>query len=228
MHNTSLIQQAKALRSQGYTFMEIQKELKQSFSKGTLSYWCKGVELPSDHRGKIRCLNLAGLAKGRKMSALTYYKRRTARDNEMRLKNEGAVKLLDEPNVAKLALAILYWAEGGKNRNASLQFCNSDAYMIRMFLYLLRMCYTVRTDRIRITVQCRADQNIKDLEEYWSEVTNLALDRFYPTKVDKRTIGIATKKLDYKGVCRVDYYSADTYHEMMVIISMMQKFGPIA
>jgi hypothetical protein len=87
--------------------------------------------------------------------------------------------------------------------------------MIRLFVFLMRKCYSVDESKFRVTVQCRADQNPAELAAYWSAVTNIPLAKFYKPQIDPRTIGKPSKKLNYKGVCRIDYLSASVYHELL-------------
>ena len=127
---------------------------------------------------------------------------------------------LKDKNVAKIALAMLYLGEGSKNQS-SLVFGNSNPFVISLFLKLLRFCYPLNEQKFRCTVQCRADQNVKNLGMFWSKVTGISNQLFYKPQIDKRTIGLKTKKVDYQGVCRIDYFSADIFTELMQIIDLI-------
>ena len=70
---------------------------------------------------------------------------------------------------------------------------------------------------------CRADQNTKKLEKFWSNITRIPLSQFYKPRKDARTIGKPTKRKDYKGVCKIDYFSADIYTELMMIPRTIYK-----
>lgn len=48
-------------------------------------------------------------------------------------------------------------------------------------------------------MQCRADQNIEDLEKYWLSKVKIPREQFYKAQVDHRTIGKPTKKRIIKG-----------------------------
>ena len=73
--------------------------------------------------------------------------------------------------------------------------------------------------------QCRADQDIKKLEKFWSKITKIPPSQFYKARIDKRTIGKKTLKLEYKGVCRIDYFSADIFTELMKLPRILHM-GP--
>ena len=88
---------------------------------------------------------------------------------------------------------------------------------------LLRQCYDIDEKNFRCTLQCRADQDIIGLQEFWSKVTKIPLPQFYKSQIDPRTIGRPSKKFDYKRVCRIDYFSSYVYNELTIIIQEISK-----
>jgi len=90
-----------------------------------------------------------------------------------------------------------------------------------VFVDLMRKCYKIDESKFRCTVQCRADQNIKELEFFWSKTTDIPLKQFYKARVDKRTIGQISRKKDYKGVCRIDYFSSALDLELKYIAQVI-------
>lgn len=128
-------------------------------------------------------------------------------------------------DVAKIAVAMLYLGEGAKNRRGPLLFGNSNPGIMQLFLNLLRHSYAIDERKFRCTVQCRADQNVNQLEQFWPQITKIPFAQFYKTRIDPRTIGKPSKKLDYKGVCRIEYFSADLYQEIIAIGNLICKTG---
>ncbi|MDP2663986.1 MAG: hypothetical protein Q8P08_00910 [bacterium] len=128
---------------------------------------------------------------------------------------------LKKRSTSKIALAMLYLGEGSKKQRGALMFGNSDPSVVRLFLNLLRYCYNIDEKKFRCTLQCRADQNIKKLEKFWSKITGIPPSQFYKARIDPRTIGKPSKKLDYKGVCRIDYFSGDVFMELKQIIEVI-------
>jgi hypothetical protein len=119
---------------------------------------------------------------------------------------------------------MLYLGEGSKDsKRGSLMFGNSDPFIVSLFLRLLRCCYNINEGKFRCTLQCRADQNIKKLERFWFRITGIPLSQFYRARVDPRTIGKKSNKLDYKGVCRIDYFSAELFIELKQIAEIVNK-----
>ena len=179
--------------------------------------WCKNVDLPPEYEDKLRNLNLVNLKKMRQVYLQNKDERLNKFYQDVEQKNKRIFQLYkNNLEVGKLILAVLYLAEGAKSKS-SIMFGNSDSLVIILFINLMRKCYKIDESKFRCTVQCRADQNIPDLERFWSGVTKIPLGQFYKARVDKRTIGQVSRKKDYKGVCRIDYFSADLDRELKYI-----------
>lgn len=207
----------RKLRQEGMTYSEIVKILNVSIPRSTLSYWCKGLEISESAQEKFKQSVNRLLIRAREKAQSVKKEQRQAKVKLITEENADLLELLKNGRVAKLSLSILYLAEGSKNRAGTLTFCNSDAGIIKLFLTLLRCRYSTEAHRFRCTVQCRADQDNSALQLYWSGITQIPLDQFYKTLVDPRTVGKPTLKSNYMGVCRIDYFSADVYHELTII-----------
>ncbi len=227
MDRQELRRQAVRLRKQGKTYSEIQNNLRMTIPKSTLSYWCCSIPLPLNYQRRIRDYNEFNLSKARKIALAVIKVKRKKYLKLITNRNEYLATALKNKDTAKIALAILYLGEGAKNpKRGSLMFGNSDPFIISLFLRLLRYCYDVDESKFRCTLQCRADQNIKKLEKFWSQITKIPSARFYKARVDPRTVGKPSKKLDYKGVCRIDYFSAELFIEIRQIARIIHKEGP--
>lgn len=213
--------QAVALRRQGKMYAEIERILRKRISKSTLSYWCKGVPLPGGYGRKLKLFNLANLERARQKAAVVNRVKRQQRIEALVKKNKHLADFLDNQDAAKVALAILYLAEGSKTTSATVVFGNADPFVITLFLRLLRFCFVVDESKLRCTVQCRADQNIPELEHFWSKLTKIPPRQFYPAQIDPRTKGKPTRKKDYRGVCRIVYFSAPTFYELQQIVTII-------
>lgn len=221
MDRAKLKQKVIRLRKQGKTFSEIKNILKVTIPESTLSYWCRKVSLPLEYYKKIKILNEINREKGRKIALKT---NKYNREKYLQSVNNRIIHLraaLKNRDTAKIALAMLYLGEGGKKQRGSLMFGNSDPFILSLFLRLLRYCYNISESKFRCTLQCRADQNIRKLENFWSKITKISLTQFYKARIDPRTIGKPSKKLDYKGVCRIDYFSADLFIELKKIAEII-------
>jgi len=141
-------------------------------------------------------------------------------------RNKHLALLLKNKDIAKITLAMLYLGEGTKGLDrGSLRFGNSDPFVVDLFLNLIRKCYKIDKKKFRCTILCRADQNVNNLEKFWQKITKIPKHQFYKTRIDARTIGKPSKKLDYKGVCVIDYFSADIFLDLMQIPKTIHKMG---
>ncbi|HOX30417.1 MAG TPA: hypothetical protein P5080_05490 [Candidatus Paceibacterota bacterium] len=221
-----LKERAIRLRKSGNTYAQISEKLKVKIPKSTLSEWCRGIPLPAGYQRKIREYNLFTLQKARESAREAIEEKKREKIKAIRKYNSRLAGVISDKDMAKTALAMLYLGEGFKNpKRGSLAFGNSDAFTISLFLYLLRFAYNIDESKFRCTVQCRADQDTESLEKYWSRITLIPLKRFYKPLIDRRTIAKPTKKADYKGVCKIDYFSADIFHELLELPKIIFK-GP--
>jgi len=211
------------LRELGKTYPEINNEIGFSTPKSTLSYWCKNVKLADYYKQKIKEKNRKNLEKARNLAKISKEIKKNEHFQFIINKYKHLGKILNNRDVAKIALAMLYLGEGSKINRGSLMFGNSNPNIVYLFLYLLRKCYDLDESKFRCTLQCRADQNIQELEQFWSKKTNIPLKQFYKARIDPRTIGMVSKNKEYKGVCRIDYFSANINQELNQIAKILYK-----
>lgn len=221
MRQNDLKTKAEGLRKRGFTYSEISKQL-GGIPKTTLSTWLSELKLSDAALNEL----------SRKRTVIFQSNHRHASEAKKRKRAEYFVGIEErnllniqiglDPDFCKISLAMLYLGEG-KKQSGSISFGNSNEAIIKLFLGFLRRAYPVDESKFRVTVQCRADQNIPELETYWQSVTKIPFDQFYKSRVDSRTIGIISKKPEYKGVCRIDYFSADVFNELAVIAKMMLR-----
>ena len=212
---------AITLRQSGKTYTEIQELLIVKIPPSTLCTWFHQTQFSSQEKKRILLHSKERIRNGNTKANAT---RKLAK--EKRLKNiyDDNIylkDLLDNTDIAKIGLSILYLGEGSKHSRGTLCLGNSNPDIIRLFLRLLKKCFPIDEKKFRCTVQHRADQDSKMLKLFWSEVTHIPLDQFYSYKPDERTISFTTKKVDYKGVCRIDYLSTAVYNEVQVIAGLL-------
>ncbi|MBI4085772.1 MAG: hypothetical protein HY433_00820 [Candidatus Liptonbacteria bacterium] len=217
MNNINLRKETIRLRKSGRTYGDIQKILNRRIPKSTLSFWFKNMELSPRQKELLNKRIEERIKGGRFVATETNRKKREKYLENIKKNIKHLALLIQKSDVGKIALAMLYFGEGSKTRKGSLMFGNSDPRIISLFLRLLRTCYSIDEKKFRCTLQCRADQDIRKLEKFWSGITKISPTLFYKARIDARTIGKPSKKLDYKGVCRIDYFSADIYNELKII-----------
>jgi hypothetical protein len=225
-------QKVRELRSAGKMYSEIRQILKLKVPKSTISTWCKGIVLNEEAKIRVKNKIEKTLVSARVKAWSTIAIKRQKYLESICEQNKAVVKNLQNIEVAKIALAMLYLGEGSKTHRGSLMFGNSEPKVIALFLKLLRQCYHIDESKFRYTLQCRADQEVKKLEAYWSNVTGISSSQCYKVQIDPRTKGKPLKKKDYKGVCRIDYFSAHIDNELLIIVDLINKhyrlnFGPV-
>ena len=217
-----IIEKARELRSLGKTYTEIKLTLQADIPKSTFSSWFKDIKLPEYYRQKIIDLNGVHLSKVRYLAREANKIRREQYLKKINEMNIPVAQTILNKNTAKIALAMLCLGEASKSgHSSSFYFGNSDPKTIVLFLELLKACYNFDLKKVRCTVQCRDDQDIQALEKFWRETTSIPKELFYKTRVDKRTIGKATKKSNYKGVLRIDYFDYNVRYELESLASLV-------
>lgn len=224
-----LKQKAQSLRKKGLTYTEIIQQINYRVPKNTFTGWFKNIELSDDSKQRIVNKTAESGGRGRVIAWQSIRQKRAKLIEEIYHKVDKQIKDIDKLT-AKIILSMLYLGEGGKN-GEWIRFGNSDPKIIELFLILLRKSFEIDETRIRGKVQCRADQNISDLEKYWSKLTEIPINQFHKGFLDKRTLGKPTKRLDYKGVFVVIYCSNRIFLELKffsdIIYDRIVK-GPLA
>lgn len=215
--------QAVDLRRTGHTYKEIENILEIRIPKPTMYHWFRGIELTTGGAHRLKSIQSTSLKRAQEASVLSKAVRRKAYLEEKESRNAPLLRELSSESVQKITLAILYLAEGSKSKSGQMTFGNSDPGIICLFLSLLRETYPVDEKKFRCTLQARDDQNIQGLELFWSKVTGIPLTQFYKARIDPRSVGKVSRKREYKGVCRINYFSADLLYELMVVGSMLTR-----
>lgn len=225
MERQSIKKEAQRLRRLGKTYSEIQKMIGQKIPKSTLSYWCKDIFPSVGYYKKIQSLNIANLDKARKIACLVNRDKREKFLKSLRDRNLYLIEKIDK-DIQKIALATLYFGEGAKWKGTRyLGLGNSNPDVIKLYLKLLRNCYAIDRSKLKCRIGHRADQDINELQKFWSRITKIPLRNFYKTKPDPRTIGKKTKKKDYKGVCVIYYFSTEIQLELEIIADLILTEG---
>lgn len=211
-----------ALRTEGYTYTEICTLIGRQISKGTLSYICRGVTLGPSQRERIAGITRNYLEQNRKKAVEANKRILAEKIAGYREANLDIVPLLHDRRAKLIALAMLYLGEGAKWKGKrGLMLGSSDPHIIQLYIGLLRDCYNIPLGALKCRVQHRADQDPDTLVAYWSEVSGVKKENFYPCYVDKRTIGQVTKRPDYKGVCAVTCAGTHVQLELEQITSII-------
>ena len=211
--------QARTLRQQSCTYTEICAELGRPIPKGTLAYWFKDIRLTTQQQERIRAKIVASGVQGRPLASAAWARKiaRWSEEIETRVKSFGPLPYSD-PLIGKLVCGIMYVCEGGKYPSSRhLSFGNTDPDMIVAFLTLLRRWYAIDERKLRVKVAHRWDQDELALKHYWSQLTGIPLNQFHRSYADERTKGHPTGRLNYRGVCCIQYFDTSLQYELPAI-----------
>ena len=197
-----LREEARRLRREGWSLGEISKQLGPP--KNTLTLWVRGVELTPEQRFRLHKREIAANDRNR---ALAMAAHRQGRLDRIAAAQQQAHAFLagpdDEHRLKHVAAAMLYLGEGAKLEGV-FAFANSNPQVIRYWLYLLRTGFVIDETKFRIQLMSRADQDETVLRDFWTDVTGIT--QFIRGSVDARTRAQPTRRLAYKGVCKVIYH----------------------
>lgn len=217
-------EKAIKLRKEGYTYSEITKLLNLRISKSTLSVWLKDIKMTKDQKERLQKNINTKLITAQKKAWKINKIRRLQYLSNLKKKDLYLLKKIDL-DTQKLLLCILYLGEGAKTGGTQfLSLGNSNSNIVKLYLNLLKNCFKIDNSKFRVRIQCRADQNIPNLVNYWARITKISKKQFYPTYVDKRTFGKPTKKEDYRGVCTIHYFDRSIQFELELLADSVIKY----
>jgi transposase-like protein len=184
-------------REEGASIKEIAR--RTGAAQSSISRWVRDIELTEDQREALRIAAYNGHVKGRTMNIQLRREARAMAQEEGRM-------LAGNVDPLFVAGCMLYWAEGGKDRN-QIKFTNSDPAMVAVFVRFLRTYWNLRDRHIRLTCNLFADhvEQQRQIEQFWLDVAKLPCE-----SLCKSTVNVYSKyskkkrqnRLPY-GTCRI-------------------------
>ncbi|MCL5004651.1 MAG: hypothetical protein M1170_01755 [Patescibacteria group bacterium] len=196
---------AVQLRKRGWSYKKILTKIK--VAKSTLSLWLRDVELTFQQKEKL----LKGREKSRYAGAKARQRQRIEKTEKIINVAKEEAKILFKNPLFSSGL-MLYWAEGAKS-NESIKFSNSDPIMIKFMMKWFRDICNVPEKKIRIAVHMHELHCRKDIEQYWSKITNIPLKQFQKTYI-KPTSLKHRKNILYNGTCSVVIADRDLFRKI--------------
>lgn len=222
--NSHLQDEAIRLRLLGKTYSEINNILPKKIPKSTLSVWLKNLTFTTSQRQRLERNISDKIISSQKKAVKATKQAKINRLNTLRIKNVHLLPLINK-DIQKIMLSILYMGEGSKSKSSqNMTLGNVSPKIIKLYFTLLENCFKIDKSKFRIRIQCRADQNVKQLEHYWQKITKIPEKQFYPTYIDRRTIGKPTLKKNYKGICAVTYFDRSIQYELELLYESMLKY----
>lgn len=192
-------EQARAMRAEGATLLDIARSL--GVSKSSVSLWVRDVPFtPSPRRrGPKRSAHPASKAKARQIAELD---------------REGLVRIGTLSDDAFLAAGLALYAGEGSKGQGKVLFANTDPTMVRFFCAWLRAFFGVDEARMRARVYLHVGLDIEAAERFWSELTGVPREQFrqpYRAVADP-----SIRRNKHEHGCVYVYYCCSTTHRRIM------------
>ena len=217
MEETGTKEEAILLRKRGSSLKEISEILK--ISKSTAGLWLREVALSPSARKTLREKQENGRKKGnaaQKEKSVQKVKRIDA----IAVQYMNRTPFSQEQ--AKGMCALLYGCEGTKN-GTRVAFINSDPDLIRFFLTLFRIAFTVDEKKFRVVMQLHGYHKERQQLRFWASVTGICEKQF--SKTFQKKNGKRNIRDGYQGCISVRYNSADVQRELVSVYREILRRG---
>lgn len=204
-------EKAIVLRKQGFSYREILAEI--SVAKSTLSLWLGDVGLSKKQKHRLTEKRIAGILKGAAV-------KRNQRINLVRkiyAEAQADIGCLTKRELWLMGI-MLYWAEGSKEKEdhpgIGIQFTNSDAKMVRLFLkWLIEIC-DIKKEHIVLDIFLHENSKntLEKVKKYWIRETGFSADHFLYVYFKKSHIKTRRKNKgdNYFGVIKIRVRASST------------------
>lgn len=173
---------AQELRKKGLSYQEILQYI--HVSKGTVSNWCKDIELSSLQKEQLLYKKLFGQKRGSLIAAENKRKARIIRTQEIYKIALQEIGLVTERDHFMLGLS-LYAAEGDKTDRKGA-FTNADPRLIVFMMNWFRTVCKVPLSKLRGAIWIHEENDREKAKYYWSTLTGIPINQFHKTYVPKR------------------------------------------
>jgi hypothetical protein len=213
LHRWERSELGKALRRLGLTYGEIRELI--PVPKGTLSYWCREIDLTEEQVQAIR--ERVGPETRRGIPVNTQWRRREEIERIREEARRFAEDHLDDPFF--VGGVVLYWGEGAKT-GGELSLANADPRALRMFIAWVRQDLDENAAFI-LKVNLHANNDEPAARRYWAAQSGLSDPRFYKTFVKPDGTGHRKNHLA-SGVCMVRVRRCtDHWHRTMIWVDVV-------
>ncbi len=202
-----LQEKAKELRRSGMSVKTIAKTLSCAIS--SVSVWVREIKLTPSQRESLDLLKKG--IRGKTCSG--FYARK--RDKWF----EEGRKEASKNNTLLLTICMLYWAEGSKSDNNSIQISNTDIDMLKIFVLGLKKIYNCSDEDIYIEISSYSENGLSEEEIKNAVSTRLevAKDRIKNIRfdVDRRVRSGKKKNKHPYGIVRVSVYNTEIKQKLL-------------
>lgn len=196
-----------SLRKNGYSLSEISKRL--NISQSTASLWCRGIVLSKSANERIARKSIRGTSKGLQ----TIKRNRETIRNELISKAKNIYfQIKFDDNVNRLLCSIMYICEGTTDVKSGPTFTNSDPYLVKLYLHLLRCSFNLDEKKFRVCVHLHRYHNTEEQLMFWSKICGIPLSQFM--KPYKKENTGKRRRENYQGCVSIRYYNSKIAREL--------------
>lgn len=196
-------------RKLGFSYKEIMRFF--PIAKGTVSHWCKDIELTDRHIQRLQERKkqgsyLAGL-KGSKANQ----EKRAKEVRQIKQSAKSEVPFLINERLW-LAGLMLYWGEGHKSNNVGVT--NSDPDIFKLMMEWFRIYCNIDNAKFKAYLNLHSGQDEDEIKEFWSKVIKLPKEQFGKSYIKKEGTG-HRKNILYKGTLRITICNSNLLYKIL-------------
>ena len=203
-------EQIQSLRRRGFSYKEILAQLPFEVAKGTVSRWCREIELTPDQLDRLDHLKSGSWYRNRLKGSKVNQSRRAEEVAAIKAAARSEVLELSNRELWVAGL-MLYWAEGSKTHSVCLT--NSDPKMVHFMMFWFREFCNVSEDKFKARLHIHSGQDEQSMKRFWSKVTGLPLSQFGKSYVKKEGTG-HRKNILYQGTIQVTICNKNLLHKI--------------
>ena len=220
LRKPDLYNKAIKLRHRGFSYNEILRYV--SVGRGTISRWCHSILLTEEQKERLIekkrntpliCKLIKQASQSRKEARIWANKKLCSISNK------------DKEYTLLISGILLYWAEGARfSRNSpSIEFTNTDPYMIRIVMRFFRKIVDIPESKFKIQVRIREGGDINKAESHWSKITKVPRSNFRRPEILKLSKNSKSLERYPYGICRISISSVLSYRKIIVLIEEFIK-----
>lgn len=215
MAHRELKEKVLEMRKQGMSYSQIKAVVK--VSKGTLSLWLRDMPLSREKINELRALNPQRIERYRNTMAA---KRRVRLDDAYRVASKE-IGVLNSREIFLCGL-FLYWGEGTKIGDSTVEITNTDPAMIKFTLSWfenLGISKNLLVARLKIY----KDTNVEEITDFWSNILGFKKDQFRFHIKNTNQADITYKSGYGHCTCSISYGSTKLRNHIMQSLVYIKK-----
>lgn len=199
------------LIEEGASYGQLQKRF--GVPKSTLSHWVSTKGIVINKSKQLEHLKSSRAAAATVLRARKEERLKLATTSAKEL---GACLQIQNAEIGKALLAMLYWAEGGK-QDGNMKFTNTDPELVYLFLQLLRLHYRLDESRLHIALLVHSYHNQEEVIDFWSQKLNIPKSQFWKVYIKPRSGKREHYRRNFYGICNVHYSSSAIQRELLAL-----------